>query len=177
MATSCELLVIGGRSGVGKSTAAEEISALLEEQSVSHCLIDGDNLDWAHPKPSDDPHGTALTERNLHSMWQNYASVGYTRLIYVNTMSVAEVPMLVRAMGGTPRVTAVLLRSTDAAARSRLEQRELPSRVEAALLRSQLKAKWLDDDAPSSVHRVDTDDATAAEVARRVLALTGWTSA
>lgn len=90
-------------------------------------------------------------------------------------MSVAEVPMLVRAMGGSPRVTAVLLRSSDAEAKSRLAQRELPARVEAAFMRSQMKAKWLDDDAPSWVHRVDTDETTAQEVAQIVLALTGWT--
>ena len=44
-----EALLIGGRSGVGKSTVAWEASAQLQECSVAHCFIEGDFLDQAFP--------------------------------------------------------------------------------------------------------------------------------
>lgn len=56
---------MGGRSGVGKTTVAEQGSAVLLGMGVAHCLVDGDNLDAAYPKAADDPYGTALTPANL----------------------------------------------------------------------------------------------------------------
>lgn len=177
MSRETELVVIGGRSGVGKSTVGYELSTLLEEQHVGHCFIDGDNLDHLVPKPVGDPLGTALTERNLRALWMNYFELGCDRLIYVNTLSLLEIPMLVRAMGTDPRVTAVLLRSSDATAGERLSRRELATRMEAAVLRSTVKAARLDEQAPDWVHRVDTDALSASEVARCVLRLTAWAEA
>lgn len=52
-----EVLLIGGRSGVGKTSVAFEVSELLQGADVAHCLIDGDNLDAAYPTTPDDPHG------------------------------------------------------------------------------------------------------------------------
>jgi hypothetical protein len=40
-----EVLLIGGRCGVGKSIVGSEIHAQLSAAGVWHCLIEGDNLD------------------------------------------------------------------------------------------------------------------------------------
>ena len=58
-------------------------------------------------------------------MWANYRALGYRRISYVNTASVLEKAMggLTAAMGGGPRVTAVLLTCSDTTARQRLAQR------------------------------------------------------
>jgi ABC-type dipeptide/oligopeptide/nickel transport system ATPase subunit len=53
--TEYEALLIGGRSGVGKSTVGWEVSAQLQDRSVAHCLIEGDFLDQAYPPPEGDP--------------------------------------------------------------------------------------------------------------------------
>src|SRR6187200_1614280 len=42
-------------SGVGKTTVAYEVSAMLAARDVAHALIDTDNLDHIHPPPADDP--------------------------------------------------------------------------------------------------------------------------
>ena len=42
-----EVLFIGGRSGVGKSTAAEALHDLLVAADVRHAVIEGDLLDLA----------------------------------------------------------------------------------------------------------------------------------
>jgi 2-phosphoglycerate kinase len=44
---AAELLVIGGRSGVGKSSVAFEVSAQLALLEISHAVIEGDFLDFA----------------------------------------------------------------------------------------------------------------------------------
>jgi Adenylylsulphate kinase len=104
-----EVVFVGGRSGVGKSAVAVEMSAQLAARDIRHALIEGDNLDMAYPPPW--AHG--LAERNLASMWRNYLELGYHRLIYTNTNSVCSVEELVAAMGGRPRVVAVLLTATE----------------------------------------------------------------
>ena len=51
IAPSTELLLLSGRSGVGKSTVAGELYHLLAQAEVKHALVEGDNLDLAYPVP------------------------------------------------------------------------------------------------------------------------------
>jgi adenylylsulfate kinase-like enzyme len=62
--SASEVLLLAGRSGVGKSSVAMECHAALGAAEVRHCLIDGDTLDMAYPTPWE--HG--LAERNLTAM-------------------------------------------------------------------------------------------------------------
>ncbi|WP_363457481.1 hypothetical protein [Microbacterium sp. LMI1x-1-1.1] len=80
-----DVIFIGGRSGVGKSSVAAEASHLLGLADVQHAVIEGDNLDQAHPPPWRS--GIPLAERNLAAMWANYREAGYSRLIFTNTVS------------------------------------------------------------------------------------------
>lgn len=72
-----ELVLLGGRAGVGKTSVAYEMSALLRAAGVAHCHIEGDVLDAAYPKPQDDPDGSGLTERNLRHLAGEYRQLGY----------------------------------------------------------------------------------------------------
>jgi hypothetical protein len=167
-----DVLFIGGRSGAGKTSVAYEVSRLLAEAKVAHAHIEGDNLDAAYPVPWEN--GVDLAGRNLAAMWGNYREAGYLRLIYTNTVSVLEQEALVPALGGDARVTAVLLTATDAAARERLAGREIGSELEAHVERSGRAARRLEAEAPASVHRIATDGRTVVDIARGVVALTGW---
>lgn len=169
-----EVLLIGGRSGVGKTTVGWEISAQLQSAGVAHCLIEGDNLDQAHPAPPGDPARTKLTEANLAAMWGNYAALGYHRLIYTNTVSILEPDMIARAVGGTPRIVPVLLTAQDATARDRLSAREIGSQLDAHLHRSATMAAHLETAAPTDVVRVPTDGRPVNEIAREVITATNW---
>lgn len=128
MNSQSEVLLIGGRSGVGKTSVAAEIHTQLAAADVRHCLIEGDNLDMAHPAP----HEHHLAERNLAAVWSNYRELGYRRMIYTNTASVfpAVISALTEAMGDTPAVNAVLLTCTDDTAGARLSQRERGSALD-----------------------------------------------
>jgi predicted kinase len=172
--TDYSLLLIGGRSGVGKTSVGWEVSAQLQAASVAHCFIEGDFLDQAHPAPADDPNRTELTRRNLAALWHNYAGLGYRRLVYTNTVSVLERDLVVGAMGGTVTTTAVLLTVDDEIANQRLSGREIASQYEAHVARGTAAARYLQGAAPPWVLRVQTDGRSVIEVARDVVGRTGW---
>jgi hypothetical protein len=174
-ATRSELLLIGGRSGVGKSSVGYELVHQLGSARIRHALIEGDTLDEAWPPPWEHH----LAERNLAAMWTNYTGLGYRRLIYTNTASVRGdvIGTLVEALGDDPLVVGVLLTATDATARNRLGGREIGSALALQVERSNRAAVELDELAPPWVHRVPTDGRGVTEVALEVLGLTGWLSA
>jgi 2-phosphoglycerate kinase len=173
--TAYELLLVGGGAGVGKTTVAWEVSAVLQEKGTAHCLIEGDYMDQIHPAPDDDPHRTAITERNIAAVWSNYAALGQQRLIYTNTVSVLEEVMVSRAMGGGDvQVTSVLLTAEEATVRQRLAQRETGSQLHAHIERSLRMARYLDEQAPVGTVRIPTDGRRVQDIAVRVLQAADW---
>ncbi len=163
-------VLIGGRSGVGKTSVAHALHALLRDADVPHAVIEGDYLDLAHPVP----HADRLAERNLRAVWSAYRDLGHRRLVYTNTVSPQYADDLAAAMGDSPRVTAVLLTADDDTARERLAQREHGAELAAHVARSDAAARALERGCPPSVHRVGTAGRTPDEVARGIAALAGW---
>ncbi|MFF7640291.1 hypothetical protein [Streptomyces canus] len=174
-----EVLLVGGRAGVGKTTVGWEVSARLRAARVAHAVIDGDFMGQVHPAPEGDPHRAAIGERNLTAVWGNYAELGYRRLVYVNTVSVLEesTGMFRRAMGDGVRIVRVLLTATDETAERRLTGRELGSELEHELRSGARKARMLDERAPVGALRVVTDGRTVIDIAAEVTAATGWVPA
>lgn len=129
-----------------------------------------------HPAPAGDPHRTGIVERNLTAVWANYAQLGCRRLIYTNTLAVMpEMEALFqRAMGADVRIVRTLLTASDGAATERLTERERGSELEDALRSSRRKARLLDEQAPEGTVRVATDGRPVVEIAREVVAATGW---
>jgi hypothetical protein len=83
--------------------------------------------------------------------------------------------VLRRAMGADVRIVRVLLTASDAAARVRLTERERGSELADGVRSSLLKARLLDERAPAGTVRVATDGRPVPEVAREIVAATGWT--
>ncbi|HEY8652756.1 MAG TPA: adenylyl-sulfate kinase [Dermatophilaceae bacterium] len=170
-----EVLLIAGRSGSGKTSVSFEVSDQLQKADVAHCLVDGDNLDTAYPKPAG-PQGIGLTEANLTALWRNYTAVGQHRLIYVNTVSVLEYEMIIRSLGGAARAIGVILTATDATVLARLANREVGGALERHLQRSSAMAVHLETTA-SRISRISTDGRTVVDVAKDVVEATGWSTA
>jgi len=177
--THTEMIFIGCRSGVGKTTVAAKLSRLLVLESIPHALIEGDNLDQAHPKPW--RNGVDLAEQNLAAMWRNYQAAGYSRLIFTNTVSVLQMSALSAALGGDVHGVGVLLTSGDSVAAERPAQREIGSGLEDAVERSKAAAAAaaaavkLHANASGSVHRIPTDHRTVSDIAAELFSITGWT--
>lgn len=171
-----EALLIGGRSGVGKTTIGWEVSALLRAAAVPHAIIEGDFMGQVHPAPSGDPDRTQLVERNLTAVWSNFASLGYRRLIYTNTLSVmpSTAGMFERALGPDVRLVRVLLTASDTTAGGRLRARELGSELDDGLRTSMARARVLEDSVSPDTVRVPTDNRPVPEIAQDVMAATGW---
>ena len=172
--TATKALLIGGRSGVGKSTVALAIHDILSAGDVAHAIIEGDNLDLAHPAPWSEYPEAQLAERNLAAMWANYRELGYDRVVYTNTAAVVTIPQLRQALGEDAEIAAVLLQGSDEAVRGRLAQRERGASFDAHLARSAAAAVRLEADAPESVMRIDTTGRTPEEVAVDILRTVGW---
>jgi adenylylsulfate kinase-like enzyme len=171
-----EVLLIGGRAGVGKTTVGWEVSARLRAAGVAHAVIDGDFMGQVHPAPQGDPHRAAVSERNLTAVWSNYAALGHRRLVYTNTVSVLDeaAGMFRRAMGHGVRLVRVLLTATDETTVRRLTGRELGSELEHEIENSARKARMLDERAPADTLRLVTDGRTVSDIAGEVIAATGW---
>ncbi|MER5711432.1 hypothetical protein AB0B13_29065 [Streptomyces sp. NPDC042898] len=171
-----EVLLIGGRAGVGKTTVGWEVSARLRAAAVSHAIVEGDFMGQVHPAPEGDPHRSEITESNLTAVWANFARLGYRRLVYTNTVSVLPeaTGMFERAMGAGVRIVRVLLTASDVTTGERLAGRELGSELEQELKGSSRKARILDERAPADTVRVTTDGRPVVDIAREVVAATGW---
>jgi predicted kinase len=169
-----EVLFIGGRSGVGKSTAAEALHDLLVAADVRHAVLEGDLLDLAHPAPHREHPEVRLAERNLAAMWAGYRAIGHHRLVFTNTVSVLEHERLAAAMGDDPLVTVVLLRAADDTTAERLARRAGGAVPQAQLAHSTRTAGRLDAATADTVTRVDTDGQSPAQVAAQLASLTGW---
>ncbi|MGK5534214.1 AAA family ATPase [Streptomyces sp. URMC 129] len=171
-----DVLLIGGRAGVGKTTVAWEVSALLRAASVAHAVVEGDFMGQVHPAPAGDPDRSEITENNLTAVWANFARLGCRRLIYTNTLSVLPeaTGMFERAMGAGVRIARILLTASDTTARERLAGRELGSELEREWEGSVRKARLLDQRAAPGTVRVATDGRAVADIAREVVAAGGW---
>ena len=169
--TCTDAIFIGGRSGVGKTSVAAEASRILARAGIPHAVIEGDNLDHAYPQPWRE--GINLAEQNLAAMWKNYRAIGYSRLIFTNTVSVLQIADLAAALGVGTRSFGILLIATDDAAAARLAQREVGTALKEHIERSNSAARRLDA-ADEAVARIITDGRTVAEIAHEVLVTAGW---
>jgi predicted kinase len=169
-----EVLLIGGRSGVGKSTTALALHDLLAGAGVRHVVIEGDFLDLAWPPPHREHPEAQLAARNLAAVWANARTLGHHRLVFTNTVAVLESAVLARAVGDDPHVTAVLLRAPDEVVRDRLGRRVGGTAADADLQHSAETARRLDRTVAEDVVRIETDRRTPSDVAQELGRLTGW---
>lgn len=169
-----EALLIGGRSGSGKSTVGWEVSGLLGAAGIYHAYVEGDTVGNLVPPHPDDPNRSRITEVNLTAMWANFAEAGCARLVYTNTASVLEPDMFERALGGSARITPIMLTAEDATVAARLGAREIGSELERHITGSARMARYLDEHVPQGTIRVATDGRTVTEIAREIIAATGW---
>lgn len=170
--STTELVLICGPAGVGKSSAAIEVSERLQREGVAHALIDTDELDRIFPVPQD---LARVTERNLAFMWQGFHERGIRRLILVGVLldRASELSWIRRVIPDA-RLTIIRLVASEATLVDRIRRREIGSGFEAQLGRTRKQLLALEQDPPRDAVILPTDGASIGEIADRILDRSGW---
>ena len=169
-------ILITGPVASGKTTVAIEASAQLEAAGIAHALVDTDELDRIFPAPPDDPHKTALTQRNLASVWENLRDAGAPRLILtmVATSLGHELPWI-RTAVPSAQITVVRLRASESTLLERVSRREVGSGEAYHARRSVEQARAMACKAEGEgTIVVETTGRQVADIAGEVLARSGW---
>ena len=173
MATTLPVILITGPVGVGKTTVAFEVSALLEAAGVAHAVVDMDALRSCHPAPPGDRFNEALGLRNLAAIWPNFRAAGAGRVLLADVVeSRDELPRYREAIPGAA-ITVVRLCASLETLTARVRRRESGALLawhleRTAELAAQMERDQLEDFA------VETDGRAVAEVAREILERCGW---
>jgi hypothetical protein len=170
--STTEVVLICGPAGVGKSSAAIEVSERLQREGLAHALIDTDELDRVFPVP---PDLARVTERNLAFMWEGFFERGIRRLILVGVWldRDSELSWIRRAVPDA-RLTVVRLVASEATLVDRVRRREIGSGFEAQLGRTRKQLLALEQDPPTEAAILATDGASIGEIGDRILDRSGW---
>ncbi|UCM86668.1 nucleoside/nucleotide kinase family protein [Streptomyces marincola] len=182
------VLWLSGTRGTGKSAVGWEVFQTLLRAGVAAAFIDLEQIGFLSPAPADDPGNLRLSARNLAALWTTYRAAGAQALVVVGTdgsaPAVAHITAalpearftLRRLHAGPGRITRrVFLRG--AGHGPALPGDPLRGKPEPYLARAargaRAEAAARERTGPP-VPRVRTDDHSAAETARMILAATGW---
>lgn len=172
-----DILLVTGPAGVGKSTLCWEIGAVLAAAAKPHAIIETDELDRVHPKPSAEelerlkPGTRDVSSLNLAALWSTYHALGHRRLIMSGVMLhlgfdrrwiLAAIPQA--------QFTIVRLLAAEATLLARLEQREIGSGLAAQAERTLRQARRMAEERQDGIIFVPTDGRNPAELAQIVLA-------
>lgn len=172
-AETVPVLLVTGPVGVGKTTAAGEISSLLNAAGVPHAVVDMDALRWCYPSPPGDPYNVALALRNLAAVWPNFRAAGAQRLVLADVLESPEDLGPYRTTVSGAEIVVVRLRASVPTLTSRVTRRETGSGRDWHLARAAELAAQLERDGIGDLV-VDTDGRSVEDVAREALARCGW---
>jgi len=178
-----ELVLITGPGGVGKSTLCWEMSARLAAAEVAHAVIETDELDRVHPRPSVDdlarlrPGTTDVSSLNLAALWSTYRSLGHARLIMSGVMLHLDFDRRwILAAIPDARITVVRLIAAAEELLARLARRESGSGAAVQAERSLRQARRMAGETAEGTILLPTDGKGPQELAGIVLEKIGWLS-
>ena len=167
------VLVITGPVGVGKTTIAGDISALLAHAAIPHACVDVDALRDVWPAPPGDRFNIALGLKNLAAIWRNFQAVGTERVVLADVVERrGDLEGFREAIPGA-EVTLIRLRASVATLQARVGQREAGAGRAWHLRRAKELAEQMDRDALEDI-LIETDGRAPGAIAREILAHSGW---
>jgi adenylylsulfate kinase len=165
------LLIITGSMGSGKTTVMAEASDILALRGVAHAAIDLDALGMVH-LPAD-ANRSAVVDRNLHCVWENYRALGVTRLLLAAALESRADLESCRAVVGGPKTMVCRLTASMATMKQRVGLRE-PGMWQQKFVGRVAELNALLDRALLEDFCVTNEDRPVTDVAQEVLSRAGW---
>ncbi|MEL6416524.1 MAG: AAA family ATPase [Pseudomonadota bacterium] len=158
------LILISGPVGVGKTTVAQEMSALLALNSIAHTFVDLDALTHTYPRPEHDPFGQDLALKNLRALWENAQEHSPRLLLIARVIETAASAKKVADAVAAGRCTIIQLTAREETLIERVRKREKGSGRDWHEARAvELSRKLSETDFAD--HVCDTDNLSPTEVA------------
>lgn len=170
-----QLLIISGPVGVGKTTTAEELSAVLEGEGVGHTFVDLDGLSKTYPRPRDDRFGERLALKNLRAVWDHAKEMGTRNLIVARVIETPDGAERIAQSVGASDYVIVQLNASDSSLLNRVRQREIGNGQNWHERRAIELAKKMQSLGLADIE-IDTDGKLVASIAREIRAHLSWTN-
>ncbi len=166
-------VVISGTIGAGKTTVAEELSDLLDENDIIHGLIDLDWLGQMYPRTVDDPFNRSLTYANLADVARRMREHGASHLVIAGVVEDSDDVACISNAINSEHVTVLRVRAPESVRMERIRNRELGSRCEWHLNRTVELDAILDSAQLESISVVN-HDRPLRETALEAAVKLGW---
>ena len=169
-----QLVIISGPVGVGKTTAGEELSAILEAEEIGHTFVDLDGLSKPYPRPTDDRFGERIALKNLRAVWGHSQEMGTRNLIIARVIETAAgAERIAQSVDATSYII-VQLNASDGNLLRRVRNREIGKGKDWHERRAIELARKLESLAVAHIE-IDTDDKSIGSIAREIRRHLHWT--
>lgn len=165
-----EAVLLAGVFGVGKSTVAADMAAILEASGVSYGALDLDWLAWTNANGSTRGDFIDMMTRNLGAIAENYRSAGARRLVLAGSIRDSSELDRVRDAIAMPLRTVELIVPLP-----EIEQRLASDPTEERRDDLANSARWLAAGTGTGFFDISIDnDRAVREVSNQVLSGLGW---
>ena len=161
---------ISGTVGVGKTSIAEAMSAILKTHEIPHAFIDRDAL--SNSWPTRGPFNEEVARKNVETVWANFREAGADRLVVAGVIENATDLEWYRAALDL-RMVLVRIKASPETRASRIRLRDTGASQEWHLNRT-LELDTILDEAGLENFTAENEGGAVSDVAHEILERVNW---